>query len=962
MIVFLNFLQDLTLVLFILSAIYVMIQDRCNVYGAVARKNKHEIILNGSQGVDISVGRQRNCDITIRSEKAPKLSLFYTYDGTTVLGNTERASELNLGDDIIGFIIPSSIYLIRFKLLPVLLTIVFLVLRYFSLCQDFKEVSKLLLLPFVILIVYLLISLLLNVNASPIIESTMAILLSYNVYASIYKTDLSNINKLNGNVKKSILSVAIYVVFALVTRLFITYFPFRKQFDIHGLNRLNRFKPLIGYTLTPQDILRFMCVIGIFILIVMNIVLGKLSGGDINGAYNWIEVGEIQFQPSEFIKPLFLIMLMLPLNKRFSDILNLLYMFIISGCIFLYALYIKDVGFLMEMAVVWFFQIIIFSNSLSLSIIMSSAVVLGVKIVLRISTTASARLNAWLSDDILSSFFSQIIEKDPKGKGYQPLKALTGAVVNGRAFGRKYVDIDLLKSVTASDNDLVTSILSQRYGYITLFLLIMIIVVILVSAIFNMRKQSKNQQSLSMMACVLMSVAYILNIGGTYGVLPLTGIVAPGLSRGMSAAVSYGACFGFLTAVSPYIRNIFRNRKHYYEFKKGKLLTKACTVPAIEKSLDVFSNFDVAIDKFTNNVSDKIKGTFKRKGRENENNVLVIKTKKHKAKPSKNKPEFNSDGDKTNKKKLRKWIGIIALILVGALLISVFGSIGKALSNINHRDKAEHFVAAEELVSNKNVFNVLLLGVDARSEDEDESSRADTMLMVSVDKNNKSVKMTSFLRDSWVYIPARKSKGRLNSASSYGGYSAVVDAIEYNFGVGVDGYAVVDFEMFKVLVNAIGGVTINVTEKEANEINKHPKRYNKVTIEAGEHLLNGEQALAYARIRKIDTDFMRTKRQRTVLNAIIQKAKSQPFKFLRAMGRASAYIETDLTNGELVNCGMGALKCSKHIYQNRVPFGDGGDTWKYATINGASVIKINVDKNRERLIQYIYKATPEELE
>lgn len=163
------------------------------------------------------------------------------------------------------------------------------------------------------------------------------------------------------------------------------------------------------------------------------------------------------------------------------------------------------------------------------------------------------------------------------------------------------------------------------------------------------------------------------------------------------------------------------------------------------------------------------------------------------------------------------------------------------------------------------------MGVDARSNESAEQTRSDTMMLVSVDSKHHAIKLVSFLRDTWVYIPSLEHEQRLNAACSDGGYKNVVETIEYNFGVKIDGYVVTDFEMFKVLVDSLGGVNVDVTEKEAKEVTNHPKRYGNVTLEAGDNKLTGEQALAYCRIRKIDTDFVRTQRQRTVMSAILKK-------------------------------------------------------------------------------------------
>ena len=286
------------------------------------------------------------------------------------------------------------------------------------------------------------------------------------------------------------------------------------------------------------------------------------------------------------------------------------------------------------------------------------------------------------------------------------------------------------------------------------------------------------------------------------------------------------------------------------------------------------------------------------------------------------------------------------------MVILLVGSVFPILGRVNYDEKkADKYVTSSELKSDSSVKNILLLGVDARSNEEAEQTRSDTMMLISVDSKHHCIKLVSFLRDTWVYIPSLDYSQRLNAACSNGGYKNVVETIEYNFGVDIDGYVVTDFEMFKVLVDSLGGVKIDVTEKEAKEVTNHPKRYGNVTLEAGKNKLDGEQALAYCRIRKIDTDFVRTERQRTVMSAIIKKAMTNPFKLYKMAYASAPYIETDLSKSELMGFVAKAGTCVTKIHQTSVPF-DG--TWDYATIYGNSVIKINQEKNKDKLIDYIY--------
>lgn len=301
---------------------------------------------------------------------------------------------------------------------------------------------------------------------------------------------------------------------------------------------------------------------------------------------------------------------------------------------------------------------------------------------------------------------------------------------------------------------------------------------------------------------------------------------------------------------------------------------------------------------------------------------------------------------------------IIAVILAAVIGAGCF--VGNAMGKVTYDDKRKNqYVSRSDLARSSSVTNILLLGVDARNPKDDTASRSDSMMLISIDKAHNCIKMVSFLRDTWVYIPCIDKKQRLNAACQYDGYNGVVDTIEYNFGIDIDGYVVADFEMFKVLVDSIGGVEVEVSEKEAKEVTSHKGRYGNVKLDAGKYKLTGEQALAYCRIRKIDTDFMRAYRQRTVMQAILKSVKSaNPIKLVSMASKAAPYIETNLSKAKIISSGLKALPCIGDMAEVRVPF-DG--TWQYATIGGASVITIDVDKNKEQLKDLIYNKTAAEI-
>lgn len=339
------------------------------------------------------------------------------------------------------------------------------------------------------------------------------------------------------------------------------------------------------------------------------------------------------------------------------------------------------------------------------------------------------------------------------------------------------------------------------------------------------------------------------------------------------------------------------------------------------------------------------------KRRENEERA---RKRRESSPPPRRKRKKNSA---TNKAK-NIFRAVIAVILVAVIGAGCF--VGNAMGKVTYDDKRKNqYVSRSDLAHSSSVTNILLLGVDARNPKDDTASRSDSMMLISIDKAHNCVKMVSFLRDTWVYIPCVDKKQRLNAACQYDGYNGVVDTIEYNFGIDIDGYVVADFEMFKVLVDSIGGVEVEVSEKEAKEVTSHKGRYGNVKLDAGKYKLTGEQALAYCRIRKIDTDFMRAYRQRTVMQAILKSVKSaNPIKLVSMASKAAPYIETNLSKAKIISSGLKALPCIGDMAEVRVPF-DG--TWQYATIGGASVITIDVDKNKEQLKDLIYNKTAAEI-
>ncbi|MBR1820440.1 MAG: LCP family protein [Clostridia bacterium] len=211
--------------------------------------------------------------------------------------------------------------------------------------------------------------------------------------------------------------------------------------------------------------------------------------------------------------------------------------------------------------------------------------------------------------------------------------------------------------------------------------------------------------------------------------------------------------------------------------------------------------------------------------------------------------------------------------------------------------------------------NILLLGLDMAREN---SQRSDTVVVASI--GYKQLRLTSVLRDTLVDIPGY-GLGKLNAAYAHGGPALVMRTLNQNFDLNIMHYLAVDFTSLVNLVDAIGGVELNVTEAEMGRINQNievarahfePLGYDASPLaQCGEHThLNGVQALYYARIRKLDSDFMRTSRQRALLEAMLNKIRSNLWNpaLLARLGRAlTRSVDTNMSAVQLLSLGIKAL-------------------------------------------------------
>jgi LCP family protein required for cell wall assembly len=210
-------------------------------------------------------------------------------------------------------------------------------------------------------------------------------------------------------------------------------------------------------------------------------------------------------------------------------------------------------------------------------------------------------------------------------------------------------------------------------------------------------------------------------------------------------------------------------------------------------------------------------------------------------------------------------------------------------------------------------INILLLGIDHRDDEPIDGSRSDTIMVVSIDPLSKSVVMISLPRDLYVSIPGYYQQ-RINVAHAVGGPQAVASTIQANFGIQIDNYARVDFSGFEQVVDALGGVIIDV-ERPVKDDEYPTEDYGvmRLFIPPGPVLMDGRTALMYARSRHSESDFGRSKRQQRVLLALRERASGMNIvpKVPTLLGIAQKAIATDLSAGEMVSLGRLGLEIQR---------------------------------------------------
>ena len=237
------------------------------------------------------------------------------------------------------------------------------------------------------------------------------------------------------------------------------------------------------------------------------------------------------------------------------------------------------------------------------------------------------------------------------------------------------------------------------------------------------------------------------------------------------------------------------------------------------------------------------------------------------------------------------------------------------------------------------LINIMLIGQDRR--EGEARQRSDSMILCSINPDNGKVSLISFMRDLYVQIPGGYSDNRLNAAYAFGGFPLLADTIYTNFGITIDGSVEVDFSGFSQVIDTLGGVDIQLTAQEAEVVRGG-------AVEGMNHL-DGEHALQYARIRKIDNDFNRTQRQRNVLETIYKKFRNADAgSLMQALDKILPCLSTDLSSTQILLLAakivpdISSLKLSTY----RIP---SDDSYYNANIQRMAVLVPDLEKIHDHL-------------
>lgn len=302
---------------------------------------------------------------------------------------------------------------------------------------------------------------------------------------------------------------------------------------------------------------------------------------------------------------------------------------------------------------------------------------------------------------------------------------------------------------------------------------------------------------------------------------------------------------------------------------------------------------------------------------------------------------------------------IVLIILIGIVAGVGFWYVSDKLGKVNYVDIASEDIEVTQGIEEKlnGYRTIAIFGVDSRSNELVKGTRSDCIILATIDEKTKEVKLTSVYRDTYLELTGR-NLDKITHAYAYGGPALSMSTLNTNLDLNIKEFVTVNFESVVDIVNAVGGVNIDITSAELKYINGYIDEINKVTKNNASHVtktgsqnLNGVQALAYGRIRyTAGGDYKRTERMRDVMMAVINKAKKMSVGQLNSLvDKLLPIVYTNINSGEIISL-IPQLASYKITDSTGWPY----DT-KGATINGVWYgPPITLESNVKELHEKVY--------
>ncbi|MFX0549496.1 LCP family protein [Hathewaya histolytica] len=329
-------------------------------------------------------------------------------------------------------------------------------------------------------------------------------------------------------------------------------------------------------------------------------------------------------------------------------------------------------------------------------------------------------------------------------------------------------------------------------------------------------------------------------------------------------------------------------------------------------------------------------------------------------------------GSARKKRSAKKKVLLIITTIIAIFFIAGVGTFGyfwtklnsvkkEPIKNVEISDEGKDLESKYKDEHGKEIINIALFGLDSRSLNGDDSPRSDSIMVLTLDKGRKKIKLSSIIRDSYVDIKGR-GMDKINHAYHFGGPELAVSTINKNFGLAIKDFAAINFYGLGTVIDNIGGVDVDITSEELKYINNYINeiaRIEKVkptpVTRTGKQTLNGLQSVAYCRIRYTSGgDHRRAERQRYILSEMLKKVKNVgPTKYPELVSELLPNVKTSLGSGDIVKLGLDVMSMDiGNIEQKQFPANSRGQG---KMIKGIYYFVCDLEGTKGDMQNYIYK-------